>query len=306
MQTILLTGSSGFVGKNFLSDKRSQKYNILNPSSTELNLLESNSVKRFIRQEKPDLIIHAAGRVGGILKNINSNFEFLTTNSLINLNLIMSIKEFKVKKFINLASSCIYPHNISDPISEQDLMKGPLEKTNEGYALAKLVGLKLTEYLSEKEGLMFKTIIPCNLYGPYDNFDIQTSHMIPGVIRKIHEAKTNQLKHVEIWGEGDVRREFMYVKDLINFLFYAIDNLEKIPSIINVGTGVDYTVYEYYTMISELISYEGNFKHDLSKPEGMKRKLVDTKEINKLGWKSKYSIQEGLKQTYKYFIENYG
>ena len=306
MQTILITGSTGFVGKNFLSDKRSEQYNILNPSSSELNLLDINSTKSYFRSTNPDLIINAAGKVGGILKNMNANYDFLTTNSLINLNLIMTIKEFKVKKFINLSSSCIYPHNISKPISENDLMNGPLENTNEGYALAKLVGLKLTQYLAEEQGLMFKTIIPCNLYGPYDNFDIESSHMIAGVMRKIHEAKKNQSKDVEVWGKGNVKREFMYITDLIDFLYYAINNLNKLPNLINVGTGIDYSINEYYSMISKLIAYEGKFTHNLSKPEGMQRKLVDTKEIKKLGWKTKYTIQEGLKETYKYFKENYG
>ena len=305
MQKILITGSSGFVGQNFLFDKRSESYDILSPSSSELDLLNINSIKSYLKNANPDLVINCAGKVGGILKNMNSNFEFLALNSLMNLNLIMSIKEYKIKKFINLSSSCIYPHNISEPISEKDILNGPLEKTNEGYALAKLVGLKLTQYLAENEGLMFKTIIPCNLYGPYDNFDIKTSHMIPGVIRKIYEAKKNNSDNVEVWGKGDAKREFMFVNDLIDFLYYAINNLEKIPNIINVGTGVDYSINEYYSMIAKVISYEGDFIYDLSKPEGMQRKLVDTKEIEKLGWNAKYPIQEGLDKTYKYFLKNY-
>tara|TARA_B100001250_G_scaffold154204_1_gene132531 strand:+ start:1576 stop:2496 length:921 start_codon:yes stop_codon:yes gene_type:complete len=305
MQKILITGSSGFVGQNFLFDKRSDSYDILSPSSSELDLLNIASIKSYLKNANPDLVINCAGKVGGILKNMNSNFEFLALNSLMNLNLIMSIKEYKIKKFINLSSSCIYPHNISEPISEKDILNGPLEKTNEGYALAKLVGLKLTQYLAENEGLMFKTIIPCNLYGPYDNFDIKTSHMIPGVIRKIYEAKKNNSDNVEVWGKGDAKREFMFVNDLIDFLYYAINNLEKIPNIINVGTGVDYSINEYYSMIAKVISYEGDFIYDLSKPEGMQRKLVDTKEIEKLGWNAKYPIQEGLDKTYKYFLKNY-
>jgi len=305
MQKILITGSSGFVGQNFLFDKRSVNYEILSPSSSELDLLDTTSIKSYLKNANPDLVINCAGKVGGILKNMNSNFEFLTLNSLMNLNLIMLIKEFKIKKFINLASSCIYPHNISEPISEKDILTGPLEKTNEGYALAKLVSLKLTQYLAEDEGLMFKTIIPCNLYGPFDNFDITTSHMIPGVIRKIHEGKKQNSENVEVWGKGDARREFMFVNDLIDFLYYAINNLEKLPNIINVGTGIDYSINEYYTMIAKVISYEGDFIYDLSKPEGMQRKLVDNKEIKKLGWNAKYTIQEGLDKTYKYFLKNY-
>jgi GDP-L-fucose synthase len=306
MQKILITGSSGFVGQNFLFDKRSESYDILSPSSSELDLLNINSIKSYLKNANPDLVINCAGKVGGILKNMNSNFEFLALNSLMNLNLIMSIKEYKIKKFINLSSSCIYPYNISEPISEKDILNGPLEKTNEGYALAKLVGLKLTQYLAENEDLMFKTIIPCNLYGPYDNFDIKTSHMIPGVIRKIYEAKKNNSENVEVWGKGDAKREFMFVNDLIDFLHYAINNLEKIPNIINVGTGIDYSINEYYSMIAKVISYEGDFIYDLSKPEGMQGKLVDTKEIEKLGWNAKYPIQEGLDKTYKYFLKNYG
>lgn len=304
MKTILILGASGFVGKNFLSNAEATKYKILSPFSDELDLLNKDAITSFLKINKPDLIINAAGKVGGILKNIKSQYSFLLENTLINLNLISASKEQKVKNFINLSSSCIYPSNFNKPIKEDDLLTDRLEKTNEGYALSKIIGLKLTEYINDDD-FKYKTIIPCNLYGPHDNFDTNFGHMIPSVVNKIHNAKVKEHKTVKVWGDGTSKREFMYIKDLVDFIYFSIKNFERLPNIINVGVGYDYTIKEYYQMISRIIGYDGKFEYDISKPQGMKRKLVDISKLNDLGWTHKYSIEEGLMDTYKFFKTNY-
>ena len=297
-------GASGFVGKNFLSNAEATKYKILSPFSDELDLLNKDEITSYLKRNKPDLIINAAGKVGGILKNIKSQYSFLLENTLINLNLISASKEQKVKNFINLSSSCIYPSNFNKPIKEDDLLTDRLEKTNEGYALSKIIGLKLTEYINDDD-FKYKTIIPCNLYGPHDNFDTNFGHMIPSVVNKIHNAKVKEHKTVKVWGDGTSKREFMYIKDLVEFIYFSIKNFERLPNIINVGVGYDYTIKEYYQMISRIIGYDGKFEYDISKPQGMKRKLVDISKLNDLGWTHKYSIEEGLMDTYKFFKTNY-
>ncbi|MEL0008736.1 MAG: NAD-dependent epimerase/dehydratase family protein [Flammeovirgaceae bacterium] len=304
MKTILILGASGFVGKNFLSNAEATKYKILSPFSDELDLLNKDEITSYLKRNKPDLIINAAGKVGGILKNIKSQYSFLLENTLINLNLISASKEQKVKNFINLSSSCIYPSNFNKPIKEDDLLTDRLEKTNEGYALSKIIGLKLTEYINDDD-FKYKTIIPCNLYGPHDNFDTNFGHMIPSVVNKIHNAKVKEHKIVKVWGDGTSKREFMYIKDLVEFIYFSIKNFERLPNIINVGVGYDYTIKEYYQMISRIIGYDGKFEYDISKPQGMKRKLVDISKLNDLGWTHKYSIEEGLMDTYKFFKTNY-
>ena len=302
---ILITGSSGFVGTNFLKDVRTKNYEILSPPSSELDLMNKKSVEAYLNKFFPDLIINAAGRVGGIVENINNQYDFLLTNTTLNINLISSAVDAGIKNLINLSSSCIYPRDIDRPIKETDLFSSPLETTNEGYALAKIIGLKLTEYIANEKQLNYKTIIPCNLYGPYDNFDEKSGHMIASVIRRIHNAKVNKIKKIEIWGDGSARREFMYVSDLIDFIFFAIKNITKLPKVLNLGTGIDYSIKEYYDLISKTISFDGTYEYNLSKPIGMNKKLVDTSLINELDWRHKYGVEEGIKETYKFYIENY-
>ena len=305
MNKILLTGSTGFVGKNILKSGVLNDFSVLTPSSSKLNLLDKIAVKNYIQKNSPDLIIHSAGKVGGILKNINSNYEFLLDNSLMAINLISESVNSGVKNFLNISSSCIYPSNYETPIKENDLLSDKIESTNEGYALAKILALKLTKFIYQDDNLNYKTIIPCNLYGPYDNFDPLSSHMIPGAIQKIHYAKQTNQSSVEIWGDGSSKREFMYIKDFTDFIDFSVKNFQVLPKILNVGTGKDYTIEEYYQIISKLIEYEGRFTYDLSKPSGMKRKLLDISEVKKIGWKSKYKITAGIQETYEYFKKNY-
>jgi len=301
IKKILLTGSSGFVGKNILSSNILDGFETLTPSSQDLNLLDKKLVEKYLKVNQPDLIIHSAGKVGGILKNVNSNYNFLLDNSLMGINLISESLNSGIQNFINISSSCIYPKDYEIPLKESDIMNGKLEPTNEGYALAKIIALKMTEFINYDHGLNYKTIIPCNLFGPYDNFNLETAHMIPAVINKIHNAKLHDINPVTIWGDGKAYREFMYIEDLTNFISFSIFNFDKVPNLVNVGTGRDYSIEDYYTKIASEIGYSGGFKFDLSKPIGMKRKLVDTSILKNMGWESKFSIEEGIKKTYEYY-----
>ena len=300
---ILVTGSSGMVGSNIVNHDLATKYEILSPTSSELNLLNYQKISDYLKKNKPEMIIHAAGIVGGIEANINYPVKFLSNNMKIGLNILMASKDQNIKEFINLGSSCMYPKNSKNPISEDDILKGELEPTNEGYALSKIISTKLCEYISrENDSFLYKTIIPCNLYGRYDNFDSDTSHMIPGVIKRIFEAKNKGQRSVDIWGDGSSRREFMFAGDFANFIYYAIENFIKMPNNINVGIGIDYSITDYYKIIADVIGYKGTFNYDLTKPTGMKQKLVDNKRLKEFGWTNQITLVDGIKSTYEYFI----
>lgn len=301
---IVLTGASGMVGKNILEHAEAKKYNFLTPSSSELNLLDFSKVNLYLEKNNPDFIIHAAGKVGGIQANMANPVNFLVDNLEMGKNIILSSKKNKIKRLINLSSSCMYPRNAKNPLKEELILKGELEPTNEGYALAKIIATRLCEYIN-KENLdyQYKTIIPCNLYGRHDKFDPKHSHMIPAVIKKIHEAKEANKKEIDIWGDGTARREFMYTQDLADFIFYSIENFEKLPQNTNVGLGVDYTINEYYKTIAKVIGFKGKFVHDLSKPVGMKQKLIEDSVIKQMNWKHKTTLEEGIKKTYDFYKE---
>lgn len=303
MKKILVTGANGMVGRNIVEFEESKNYILLTPSSKELDLLDRNSVDHYIEKSQPDIVIHCAGRVGGIQANMAHPVDFLVQNTQMGLNIIMGAYEAGVKQFINMSSSCMYPRDAQNPLDENLILKGELEPTNEGYAIAKVTSTRLCEYINrEHQECQYKTIIPCNLYGRYDKFDPKHSHMLPAVIKKIYEAKQNNLDEIDIWGDGKARREFMYAQDLADFTYYAIENFESMPQNINVGLGHDYTINEYYQAIADVIGFEGKFIHDLSKPVGMKQKLIDDTKLQKFGWKYKTSLQDGIEKTYKYFI----
>jgi len=291
------------VGRNILDFNRA-RYDFISPSSSELNLLEFSQVSSFVKEVKPDLVIHAAGRVGGIQANMANPVSFLVENLEMGKNVILASKELNIQRLINMSSSCMYPRDAKNPLSEDLILKGQLEPTNEGYALAKIFLTRLCEYINkENPDFLYKTVIPCNLYGRYDNFDPKRSHMIPAVIRKIHEAKVQGLEKIDIWGDGNARREFMYAGDLADFIFFAINNFNDLPQNVNVGLGYDYSINEFYDMVAEVVQFEGEFEHDLSKPTGMKQKLIDDSVIKRLNWKHKTTLREGIIKTYKFFLE---
>jgi len=303
MKKILITGSNGMVGKNIVEFEKSKNYIFLTPRSKELNLLDKNSIDKYIKENKPDIIIHCAGRVGGIQANMANPVAFLVENTQMGLNIIMSSYEAGIKQFINMSSSCMYPRAAKNPLGEELILKGELEPTNEAYALAKITSTRLCEYINKENSVFqYKTIIPCNLYGKYDKFDPQHSHMLPAVIKRIHEAKIANQDTLDIWGDGEVKREFMYAQDLADFTYYAIENFEDMPQNINVGLGSDYTIKEYYKIIAGVIGYKGKFIHDLSKPVGMKQKLIDDSKLQAFGWKYKTPLKNGIKRTYEYYI----
>lgn len=300
---ILLTGANGMVGKNILEAAINYNHVFLFPRSSELNLLDQLAVNKYISKHKPDMIIHAAGIVGGIQANMQQPVKFLVENMRIGLNILTASNDNGVINFLNLSSSCMYPRNAVNPLSENLILKGELEPTNEGYALAKIASTRLCEYISaENKNRNYKTVIPCNLYGRYDKFDPNHSHMIPAVIRKIDNAVKTGLSEIEIWGDGQARREFMYAEDFADFIFYAIENFESMPQNLNVGLGTDNTINEFYQIIASVVGYTGTFKHDLNKPVGMKQKLIDDKKLTEFGWRHKTSLIEGVKKTYEFFL----
>lgn len=299
---ILLTGGNGMVGKNILEHSKAKGYTIFHPSSKELNLQDYHAVDDFMKENRPDFIIHAAGLVGGIQANIANPVNFLVHNLDMGRNIIMAAKSNEIKNFMNLSSSCMYPRNAENPLQEELILQGELEPTNEGYAIAKIVSTRLCEYIvKENPSLHYKTVIPCNLYGKYDKFSPQHSHMLPAVIKKIYDAKQASKNEIDIWGDGLARREFMYAGDLADFIFYALENFEKMPQNINVGLGFDYSINDYYKAIASEIGFNGEFIHDLTKPIGMKQKLIDDSKLRDFGWKHKTTLQEGIKKTYDYF-----
>lgn len=306
MKKVYISGSSGMVGRNIIEKLNLQKFEIITSNSSELNLLDYNAVKCFLKSVSPDYIVHCAGKVGGIQANIKDSYGFFVENMYMGLNLISAAKEAGVKNFLNISSSCSYPYNAPNPLSEDLVFAGKLEPTNEGYAIAKASLTRLCEFVSRQFAeYNYKTIIPCNLYGKYDKFDDSNSHMIPAVIKKIHNAKANGIKQIEIWGDGLARREFMFVSDLAIMVNKILSDFENMPNTMNVGLGYDYTINEYYEIIAKVIGYKGEFIHDLSKPAGMKQKLLDIKKQLSYGLKAQFSLEEGIRQTYDYYLINY-
>jgi GDP-L-fucose synthase len=305
MKKILLTGGSGLVGRNIQEHSSADKWEILAPSRKELDLTDLSSVSQWVKNHQPDIIIHAAGLVGGIKANIQDPVKFLDVNVSMGRNIIMVARDCNVTKLINLGSSCMYPKSIHSPLTEEKLMAGKLEPTNEGYALAKLFTTKLCQYIStENSNMQFKTMIPCNIYGKHDNFNLETAHLLPAIIQKIHTAKVNNLNTVSVWGDGSVRREFLYAEDLADAILLAVEDLHKIPNIMNIGFGLDYSVNEYYKTVAEVMNWKGTLVHDLSMPIGMMQKLNGIDRQKKWGWTAQTSLKVGIKKTYQYFLES--
>jgi len=300
---ILLTGSNGMVGRNILQHPIASNHEILSPTKKELNLLDALNVEKYINTKKLDMVIHAAGIVGGIQANMAYPVKFLVDNLQIGLNILIASKIYGVKRFMNLSSSCMYPRAAQNPLSEDLILKGELEPTNEGYAIAKITSTRLCEYINrENQTLLYKTVIPCNLYGKYDKFTPESSHMIPAAIQKINHAKNQNDDSIDIWGDGKAKREFMYAEDFADFVFYAIDHFSDMPQNINVGLGHDYSINQYYQQIAKVIDYQGKFTYDLSRPVGMKQKLIDDSKLKDFGWQYQTTLEQGIQKTYEYFL----
>jgi len=307
---IYVAGHSGLVGSAIARRLEQEGYsNLLLRSRSELDLISQASVEEFFKKEKPDYVFLAAAKVGGILANNNYPADFIYTNLMMQTNVIHSAYRYGVKKLLFLGSSCIYPKFAPQPLKEEYLLTGPLEPTNEPYAIAKIAGIKMCQSYNRQYCTNFISVMPTNLYGPNDNFELDTSHVLPALIRKFHEAKLNDAKSVTVWGSGSPYREFLYVDDLADACVFLMKNYNAHPesdlglSIINVGTGEDIMIKDLAWMIKGIVGFEGDIEWDGSKPDGTPRKLLDVNKINTLGWKTKTSLDEGIRKTYEWYKE---
>lgn len=292
------------VGSAVLRNLTAKGYsNFITRSSKQLNLTNQKSVDDFFEIEKPDIVIDAAAKVGGILANNNFPYQFLMENMQIQNNLIDSAHRHDVQKFIFLGSSCIYPKFAQQPIKEEYLLNGPLEPTNEWYAIAKISGVKSCEAIRKQYGKDFVSLMPTNLYGPFDNFGLHSSHVLPAMIRKFHEAKVNNNATVHLWGSGAPMREFLHVDDLAEAVAFAVENVLS-DHLYNVGSGTDVTIKALAELIQKTIGHTGDIEWDISKPDGTPRKLLDSFKMNQIGWHPNYDLDNGIRHTYQWFLQN--
>lgn len=302
---IYIAGHRGLVGSALCEKLRSEGYdNLVYKTSKELDLRSQNDVSDYFAEQKPQYVFLVAGKVGGILANDTYSGEFIYDNMMIEANVIHAAHEAGVEKLLFTGSSCIYPKLASQPIKEEYLLSGPLEPTNDAYAIAKIAGIKLCQAYRKQYNDNFISVMPTNLYGPRDNFDLQNSHVLPALLRKFHEAKNNNEKSVVMWGTGSPMREFLYIEDLAEALIFVMNDYED-SEIINIGTGVDISIKELGEIIKDVVGFKGIVEYDTSKPDGTPRKLLDVSKLLKLGWKAKYSLTEGMGKTYQWFVENY-
>lgn len=302
---ILLTGARGMVGRNILEHAGIRDFTILVPTSSELDLRDYAATRAYFAAHRPEVVVHAAGRVGGIQANMREPVSFLVDNLDLGRNVVMAAHASGVKRLLNIGSSCMYPCGHADPLREDMLLSGRLEPTNEAYALAKIATARLCEYvMREDPGASYKTLIPCNLYGRHDKFDPARSHLVPAIIHKIHLALQEGRDVIDIWGDGAARREFMYAGDLADAVVRALARFDTVPPVMNVGLGHDYSINEYYSTVAEVMGFTGGFVHDLDKPVGMARKLVDTGLQREWGWAPAHSLHEGIAAAYAFYLEN--
>jgi len=301
---IYIAGHRGMVGSAILRDLQEKGYtNIIYKEFEELDLRRQGKVEEFFNNEKPEYVYLAAAKVGGIHANNTYPAEFLYDNLMIEANIIHSAYKFGVKKLLFLGSSCIYPKFSKQPIKEEYLLEGQLEPTNEAYAIAKITGIELCKFYRRQYGCDFISAMPTNLYGVNDNFDLETSHVMPALIRKFHEAKINNKKEVVMWGTGKPKREFMYVDDLAGALTHLMLNYsEEIH--VNLGTGEDIEIQELAEIIKDVVGFKGEIVNDLSKPDGTPRKLLDVERLHSTGFRHKVELKEGIKNVYKWYLEN--
>lgn len=302
---IYIAGHAGMVGSAITRKFTKEGFtNLVFRTKEELNLLDQKAVRDFFVEEKPEYVIVSAARVGGIKANMTYPAEFLYENLQIQNNVIWQAHLSNVNKLLFLGSSCIYPRECPQPMKEEYFMDGKVEPTNDGYAIAKIAGMKLCEKIYEEYQQTFISCMPTNIYGENDNFDLESSHVIPALIRRIHEAKINNLPEVVIWGSGNSRREFLYVDDLGNAVFWLMNNYNE-QQFLNIGTGDDVSIKELAFFLKDIVGYNGNLVFDTSKPDGMPKKLLDVGKIRNLGWKHKIDFKNGLEQTYKFFLKKY-
>lgn len=302
---IYVAGHRGLVGSAVVRGLEAKGFtNIIGRTHSELDLTNSAQVEEFFKTEKPEYVFLAAAKVGGILANSTYPADFIYENLQIQNNVIGMAKKYEVKKLMFLGSSCIYPKMCPQPIKEEYLLSGYLEETNEAYALAKISGLKMCQFFNKQYGTNYISVMPTNLYGPYDNFHPENSHVMPALIRRFHEAKVNNLKEVVVWGSGAPLREFLYSEDMADACIYLMETYEG-NDFFNIGTGKEITIRGLAEMVKEVVGYEGELVFDASKPDGTPRKLLDVSRLEEAGWKYKVELRDGIEKAYKWFLENY-
>lgn len=301
---IYVAGHKGLVGSAILRKLKSEGYsNLITRSFQELDLRDRTAVDEFFKKEQPEFIFLAAAKVGGILANNTYPVDFLRDNLRIQTNIIDAAHKYGVKKLLFLGSSCIYPKLAPQPIKEEYLLTGELEPTNEPYAIAKIAGIKLCQVYNRQYQANFISVMPTNLYGPGDNFDLETSHVMPALIRKFHEAKINSADQVVVWGSGKPFREFLHVDDLADACLFLMNNYNS-SEIINIGTGKDLSIAELAHMIKDIVGYSGDIVFDTSKPDGTPRKLLDVSKLFDMGWKPRITLEEGIRTAYNWYQEH--
>lgn len=304
---IYVSGSNGMVGKNMVEVlKKAGFNNLITPSSSELDLRNQKDTEDFIKKNNPEYIFHFAAYIGGIMANINNPARYFYDNLIISTNIINAAYKYGVKNVLNLGSSCIYPRECKQPMKEEYLMTGPLEPTNEGYALAKIASLKLCEVYNKQYGTNFISLMPCNLYGRYERFDKDRSHVIAGLITKFEEAKISNKETVTLWGTGKARREFMYAEDIAKACLYFMEHYsanDLSNSFINIGSGKDISIKELAELIKDIVGFEGEILWDTNKPDGMPQKLLNVQQMEKFGFTPKTSLKEGLILTYDHYLK---
>lgn len=301
---IYVAGHGGLVGSAIVRRLRQAGFdNLALRRSRELDLREQQAVRDFFAMEKPDYVILAAAKVGGILANDSYPADFIYDNLMMECNVIHAAHEAGVKKLLALGSTCIYPRMAPQPLAEDSLLTGPLEPTNEWYAVAKIAGIKMCQAYRRQYGDHFIAAMPTNLYGPGDNFDLEKSHVLPALLRKFHEAKENDAPSVTLWGSGKPMREFLHVDDMADACLFLLENYDD-AGIVNIGVGKDIAIADLAEIVRDVVGYGGAIEYDASKPDGTPRKLVDASRINALGWHARIGLREGIAQTYKWFLEN--
>ncbi|WP_342550769.1 GDP-L-fucose synthase [Lysinibacillus sp. FSL M8-0216] len=304
---IYVAGHRGLVGSSIVRKLNAAGYsNIITRTSKELDLRKQVEVEAFFEEEQPDYVFLAAAKVGGILANSTYPGQFLYDNLMIQTNVIESARQTKVKKLLFLGSTCIYPKMAPQPLKEKFLLTGELESTNEAYAIAKIAGIKMCNAYNEEYGTNFISVMPTNLYGPNDNFDLQSSHVLPALIRKIHEAKVNKESTVSVWGSGRPLREFLHADDLADACVYLMKHCdaELVGEFINIGTGKEISIEQLAFLLCDVIGYEGKLVFDISKPDGTPRKLTDVSKLHHLGWKHSIELKEGVQDAYSWYLDN--
>jgi GDP-L-fucose synthase len=303
MTKIFVSGHRGMVGSAIVRalGNDSKEWEVITRTSNELNLCDQKQVENFFKDEKPEYVINAAGRVGGIHANNTYPADFIRENLLINANLIHASYENQVQRFLNLGSSCIYPRDAAQPLKEESLLTGPLESTNSAYALAKIAGLEMCRHYRNQYGVLFHSAMPTNLYGPGDNYHPENSHVLPALLRRFHEAKEEGLEEVCMWGTGKPRRELLHADDLAEALLFMLQ-VKNPPDWVNIGTGKDRTILELAEMVKQVVGFEGTITHDLSKPDGTPIKCLDVSLLESLGWNAKIDLKDGIQSAYADFL----